>query len=76
MKRYVIALTVALMMIALMTTPRSQAQEKPKGNAEAGKALYMTSCKKCHSTSCPSTPVSVRVPSTIPVLVGSARTTG
>ena len=48
MKRSVIALTVALMMIALMTLSRSQAQDKPKGNAEAGKALYMTSCKKCH----------------------------
>ncbi len=48
MKRYVFALTVALMMIALMATSRSQAQEKPKGDAVAGKALYMTSCKKCH----------------------------
>ena len=48
MKRYGIALTVALLMIALLAMTKSQAQEKPKGDAVAGKALYMTSCKKCH----------------------------
>ena len=48
MKRYGIALTVALLMITLLAMSRSQAQEKPKGDAVAGKALYMTSCKKCH----------------------------
>lgn len=52
MKRYGIALTVVLMMTALLAmtiaTLSSQAQDKPKGNAEAGKALYMTNCKKCH----------------------------
>ena len=48
MKRYGIALTVALLMLALLAMSRAQAQEKPKGDAVAGKTLYMTSCKKCH----------------------------
>jgi mono/diheme cytochrome c family protein len=48
MKRYGIALTVALLMLALLALPRSQAQEKPKGDAVAGKMLYIKSCKKCH----------------------------
>ena len=80
MKRYLIALTVALMMIVLLSISRlghfqpwempaqaqekskkekskegkskeekpTQAQEQPKGDVVAGKALYLTNCKKCH----------------------------
>lgn len=48
MKRYGIALTVTLLMIALLALSHSQAQDKPKGDAVAGKTLYMANCKKCH----------------------------
>jgi mono/diheme cytochrome c family protein len=51
MRRYVIAMTAVLMMTVPLVMSRlgdSQAQEKPKGNVEAGKALYATHCKKCH----------------------------
>jgi len=60
MRRYVITMTVALMMIAPLVISKlgyshaeekpTQTQEKPKGNVEAGKALYMVQCKRCHST--------------------------
>ena len=51
MRRYAIVMTATLMMIlplAMSGLGDSQAQEKPKGNVEAGKALYATNCKKCH----------------------------
>ena len=58
MRRYVIAMTVALMMIAPVAIsklgssqaqePPTQTREKPKGDVEAGKSLYMAQCKKCH----------------------------
>ena len=52
MYRYVIAITVALIIVASPTISRpgaSQAQETPKGDVAAGKELYMQHCKKCHA---------------------------
>jgi len=52
MKRNLIVMTVALMIIATLTLSMlgdSQAQEKPKGDAAAGKALYVKNCQKCHA---------------------------
>ena len=51
MKRYVIMMISVLMLsapLAMSKLGSSQAQEKPKGDVEAGKALYATHCKKCH----------------------------
>jgi len=58
MRRYVIALMGALMMIAPLAMSKlgpsqaqekpTQTQEKPKGDAGAGKELYMANCRKCH----------------------------
>ena len=52
MRRNVIALTGALMMIALFVVSmlgHSQGQEKLKGDAAAGKELYAVHCLKCHA---------------------------
>ena len=59
MRRYVIALTATLVIIAPLVISKlghSQAQEKPtqtqekgKGDVEAGKELYMAQCRKCHA---------------------------
>ena len=52
MKRYLMAITAAIMMVAplaISTRGYSRAQEKPKGDVEAGKALYTTFCQKCHA---------------------------
>jgi len=58
MKRYVIALIGALLMIAPLALSRlgpaqareqtTQTPEKPKGDVEAGKKLYAEQCIKCH----------------------------
>src|SRR5262249_17471845 len=52
MGRYVIAMTVALMIIAASALSKwgpSQAQEKPKGDVAAGQTLYVKNCQKCHA---------------------------
>jgi mono/diheme cytochrome c family protein len=51
MRRYLTAIAVTLLLaapLAMSMLGASQAQEKPKGDAVAGKELYMASCKKCH----------------------------
>src|SRR5215475_15860362 len=52
MRRYVVAMTVALMIIAplaLSKLGRSQARETLKGDAATGKELYVKNCQKCHA---------------------------
>ena len=48
MRRYAMVFTVALLMLAPLVMTASQAQGTAKGDATAGKDLYLTSCKKCH----------------------------
>jgi len=58
MRRYVIALTCALIITAPLAMSKlgdshamekpTQTQEQPKGDAEAGKKLYVDNCQKCH----------------------------
>jgi mono/diheme cytochrome c family protein len=57
MRRYLTTLTLVLLVIgavALSKLEPSQARETPsptqerKGNVDAGKALYIANCKKCH----------------------------
>jgi len=52
MRRYGFAIMIALMILvppALSKRGYSQAQEKPKGDVEAGKELYVKNCQKCHA---------------------------
>jgi mono/diheme cytochrome c family protein len=52
MKRYVIVMAVALIIIspaALSKQGTSQTQPNPTGDAAAGKELYAKFCQKCHA---------------------------
>ena len=52
MRRYAIAMSVALMIIASLFLAKpgdSRAQEQSKGDAAAGKELYVKFCQKCHA---------------------------
>src|SRR5215475_10423857 len=52
MRRYAIALAVALMIIATPAMSKigvSQTEEPPKGDVAAGKELYAKFCQKCHA---------------------------
>lgn len=81
MKRYVIALTVALMIIASMAMskpwhpqtqePPVQTQEKPKGDVAAGKALYVQQCQKCHGANGEGVPRMYRLKKATIVHLGS-----
>lgn len=50
-KRFAVVLAVGLVVAVAAFFPISQstrAQEKPKGDVQAGKALYEDNCQKCH----------------------------
>src|SRR4030095_16944925 len=52
MRRYAIAMAVALIVIATLALSMlgdSQAQGTPKGDVAAGKELYAKFCQKCHA---------------------------
>src|SRR5262249_49472508 len=52
MRLYAIAMSVALMIIASLFLAKpgdSRAQEQSKGDAAAGKELYVKFCQKCHA---------------------------